>query len=114
MILLSGGSRDRPKKNYKLLISPYLCYRTYSLKRLVCKDEYFTLEFNFTEHNYDEERQEIDVDHYVTFKYNKFAEDFFLHRYGIVTKVDGIKHQKTNTRLKILEKCILKIVISIL
>lgn len=91
VILLSGGSRDRPEKNYKLLISPYLCYRTYSLKRIVCKDEYFTLEFNFTEHNYDEERQEIDVDHYVTFKYNKFAENFFLHRYGIVTKVDGIK-----------------------
>ena len=75
---------------YKLLIAPHFCYMDWPLHQIVCKGEYFTLEFkgdNFL------------AEAYITFKYNKYANDFLLHRYGYIDLSGGEQGAKKEVQL---------------
>ena len=75
---------------YKLLIAPDFCYKDRPLHQIVCKGEYFTLEFkgdNFL------------AEAYITFKYNKYANDFLLHRYGYIDLTGGEQGAKKEVQL---------------
>ena len=75
---------------YKFLIAPDFCYKDRPLHQIVCKGEYFTLEFkgdNFT------------AEVYITFKYNKHADNFFLHRYGYIDLSRGEQGAKKEVQL---------------
>ena len=75
---------------YKLLIAPDFCYKDRPLHRIVCKGEYFTLEFK---------GDNFPAEAYITFKYNKHANDFFLHRYGYIDLSRGEQGAKKEVQL---------------
>ena len=86
VILLSGEEMHK----YRLLIAPDFCYKDWPLHQIVCKGEYFTLEFkgdNFL------------AEAYITFKYNKYANDFLLHRYGYIDLSGGEQGSKKEVQL---------------
>ena len=86
VILLSGEEM----RKYRLLIAPDFCYKDWPLHQIVCKGEYFTLEFkgdNFL------------AEAYITFKYNKYANDFLLHRYGYIDLSGGEQGSKKEVQL---------------
>ena len=86
VILLSGEEMHK----YRLLIAPDFCYKDWPLHQIVCKGEYFTLEFkgdNFL------------AEAYITFKYNKYANDFLLHRYGYIDLAGGEQGAKKEVQL---------------
>lgn len=47
----------------------------YPLHQIVCKGGYFTFEFK---------KDKFVVEEYITFKYNKYANNFLLHRLGCI------------------------------
>ena len=71
VILLSGEEMHK----YRLLIAPNFCPMFYPLHRIVCKGGYFTFEFK---------KDKFVVELYITFKYNKYANNFLLHRLGCI------------------------------
>ena len=71
VLLLSQQETHR----YKLLIAPNFCPMFYPLHRIVCKGGYFTFEFK---------KDKFVVELYITFKYNKYANNFLLHRLGCI------------------------------
>lgn len=75
---------------YKLLIAPDFCYKDWPLHQIVCKGEYFTLEFK---------GNNFPAEAYITFKYNKHANDFFLHRYGYIDLTGGEQGAKKEVQL---------------
>ena len=86
VILLSGEEMHK----YRLLIAPNFCYKDWPLHRIVCKGAYFTLEFkgdNFV------------AEAYISFKYNKYANNFLLHRYGYIDLSGGDEEPKREVQL---------------
>ena len=75
---------------YKFLIAPDFCYKDRPLHQIVCKGEYFTLEFK---------GNNFPAESYITFKYNKHANDFFLHRYGYIDLTGGEQGSKKEVQL---------------
>lgn len=75
---------------YKLLIAPDFCYKDWPLHQIVCKGEYFTLEFK---------GNNFPAEAYITFKYNKHADDFLLHRYGYIDLTGGEQGAKKEVQL---------------
>lgn len=71
VILLSGEEMHK----YRLLIAPNFSRMVYPLHQIVCKGGYFTFEFK---------KDKFVVEEYITFKYNKYANDFLLHRLGCI------------------------------
>ena len=75
---------------YKLQIAPDFCYKDWPLHQIVCKGEYFTLEFK---------GNNFPAEAYITFKYNKHANNFFLHRYGYIDLSRGEQGAKKEVQL---------------
>ena len=71
VILLSGEEMHK----YRLLIAPNFSRMVYPLHQIVCKGGYFTFEFK---------KDKFVVEEYITFKYNKYANNFLLHRIGCI------------------------------
>jgi len=71
VILLSGEEMHK----YRLLIAPNFSRMVYPLHQIVCKGGYFTFEFK---------KDKFVVEEYITFKYNKYANNFLLHRLGCI------------------------------
>ena len=81
---------QQEEHKYKLLIAPYFCYMDWPLHQIVCKGQYFTLEFK---------GDNFEAEAYITFKYNKHADNFFLHRYGYIDLSRGEQGAKKEVQL---------------
>ena len=86
VILLSGEEIHK----YRLLIAPNFSRMVYPLHQIVCKGGYFTFEFK---------KDKFVVEEYITFKYNKYANDFLLHRYGYIDLSGGTQEPKREVQL---------------
>ena len=86
VILLSGEGVHK----YRLLIAPDFCDKEWPLHQIVCKGDYFTIEFK---------DNKFVAELYITFKYDKHANNFLLHRYGYIDLSGGTQEPKREVQL---------------
>lgn len=96
VILLSDDNFGLPEKDYKIFINSTFWVADFVTKEVVCKDEYFTIKFEFNSSSsyisYGDGWKKLTTENYVTFKYDKsFTGNFFLYHYRVVTNEDGVK-----------------------
>ena len=96
VILLSDDNFGLPEKDYKNFINSAFWVADFVAKEVVCKDEYFTIKFEFNSSSsyisYGDGWKKLTTENYVTFKYDKsFTGNFFLYHYRVVTNEDGVK-----------------------
>lgn len=86
VILLSGEGVHK----YRLLIAPDFCDKEWPLHQIVCKGNYFTIEFK---------DDKFVAELYITFKYDKHTNNFLLHRCGYIDLSGGTQELKREVQL---------------